>query len=162
MCPASTTTEALALLGQQEVRAAILDVNLADRDVEPVLSRCVAAGRAIVIHTGTQLPDHLASPFPAIVVLTKPSIPDDVVAALKAVIADAVCALVGGIRRGSRAWPTHVRARVVSPSRLALGPLLRHRMPGSKLRTRANHAGNAARQENAYQQTCDLVVGLPE
>ena len=87
--PASTTTEALALLDQQEVRAAILDVDLADRDVEPVLSRCVAAGIAIVIHTGKQLPDHLAARFPDIVVLTKPRIPDDVVAALKAVLADA-------------------------------------------------------------------------
>ena len=50
--PASTTTEALAFLDQQDVRAAILDVNLADRDIEPVLSRCVAAGVAVVIHTG--------------------------------------------------------------------------------------------------------------
>ena len=47
--PASTTTEALALLNQQKVLAAILDVDLADRDVEPVLSWCVAAGVAIVI-----------------------------------------------------------------------------------------------------------------
>lgn len=87
--PASTTTEALALLDKQQVRAAILDVDLADRDVEPVLIRCVAAGIAIVIHTGKRLPHHLAARFPDIVVLTKPRIPDDVVAVLKAVIADA-------------------------------------------------------------------------
>ena len=36
--PASTTTEALSLLDQHQVRAAILDVDLADRDVEPVLA----------------------------------------------------------------------------------------------------------------------------
>ena len=93
--PASTTIEALALLDNQEVRAAILDVNLADRDIEPVLSRCVAAGVAIVIHTGESLPAYLAARFPDVVVLTKPRIPDDVVYALANVIKQQSLATAG-------------------------------------------------------------------
>jgi DNA-binding NtrC family response regulator len=83
---ASTTTEALNLLDAQDVRAAILDVNLADRDIEPVLTRCVAEGIATVIHTGTGLPTNLAARFPNSVVLMKPCIPEDVVRALAEVI----------------------------------------------------------------------------
>ena len=53
--PVGTTTIALDLLATTQVGAAILDVNLADRDIEPVLIRCMAAGIPTVVHSGTGL-----------------------------------------------------------------------------------------------------------
>src|SRR4051812_17312036 len=85
--PARTTTIALGLMATGQVQAAILDVNLADRDVEPVLKKCVAAGIPAVVHSGRGLPPALAGLYPHVPVLLKPQIPDEVVAALADLIA---------------------------------------------------------------------------
>ena len=89
--PAGTTLLALSLLATEPVRAAILDVNLADRDVEPVLRMCMTTGIPTVIHSGTGLTPVLADLYPHVPVLLKPQIPDDVVAALADVIARTAC-----------------------------------------------------------------------
>jgi CheY-like chemotaxis protein len=85
--PASTTTVALGLLALERVRAAILDVNLADRDIEPVLNECMTVGIPTVVHSATGLSPLLAKLYPQVPVLLKPQVPDSVVLALADVVA---------------------------------------------------------------------------
>ncbi len=73
--PAATVREALELLKRHRVRAAILDVHLADRDVTPVAERLLAEGVPVVVHTGVGLPQSLAQRFPDVPVLIKPVAP---------------------------------------------------------------------------------------
>lgn len=82
--PAASTIEALTLLGQAIVDAAIIDVNLADRDVTPVAIALIEAGVPFLVHSGTGLPDELAAAFPALPVLKKPDNPVNVLARLLA------------------------------------------------------------------------------
>ena len=71
--PAATVAEALALLEAGPVDAAILDVNLADRDVTPVVEALVGLGVPIILQTGVGLPPSLADRFPGLAVRIKPS-----------------------------------------------------------------------------------------
>ncbi|CAN5178498.1 hypothetical protein BH11PSE2_BH11PSE2_19370 [soil metagenome] len=59
--PAATVTEALALLKNQPVAAAILDVNLGDRDICPVAELLLARGVPVIFHTGLGVPDELSA-----------------------------------------------------------------------------------------------------
>jgi CheY-like chemotaxis protein len=71
--PVGTVAEALVLIGTQEISAAVLDANLADRDVTPVA--IILAGKKIpfVVFSGTGLPSELAAIQPDIAVVMKPA-----------------------------------------------------------------------------------------
>jgi DNA-binding response OmpR family regulator len=70
--PAGSVREALALLASGEVAAAILDVNLSDGDVFPVLQVLIDRGVPVIVQTGVAVPPELRSRFPGLTVLAKP------------------------------------------------------------------------------------------
>ena len=73
--PVATVAEALVVLEASQIAAAILDVELADRDVAPVIVLLAERGVPFVVHTGTGLPSHLAELHPNVPVVRKPSKP---------------------------------------------------------------------------------------
>ncbi len=70
--PVGTVRQAIDLISRQPVDAAILDVNLADGDLEPILDRLKSQNIFVVIHTGGGLPAHLAARYPEVPVFQKP------------------------------------------------------------------------------------------
>ena len=70
--PAATVKEALKLLATKRVDRAILDFNLADGEVTPVMEILSSKGVPMVIYTGRGLPTELASQHPHVTVLRKP------------------------------------------------------------------------------------------
>lgn len=74
--PAATIAEALLLISSTDFQAAILDINLPDGDIEPVLA-ALYGDTAIVLHTGVGLPPEIRAKYPAIPVYGK-SIPSAV------------------------------------------------------------------------------------
>lgn len=77
--PAATIGEALALIDATHIEGAILDVNLGDEDIAPVLERLVAIGAPIILQTGIGLPPRLAARFPNLIVHIKPYAPENLV-----------------------------------------------------------------------------------
>ncbi|RCS24956.1 response regulator [Phyllobacterium salinisoli] len=73
--PVSTIRQALSLLRDNEVDAAILDVNLPDGDIEPVVAALSDRHVFMVIYTGGGLPDELAKRYPELTVFHKPTPP---------------------------------------------------------------------------------------
>jgi len=84
--PAASVKEALALLDAHAVDAAILDVNLTDRDIEPVAERLIASGVPLIFHTSIGLPALLGARFPNLIVHLKPLIAEVLVPQLAALI----------------------------------------------------------------------------
>jgi DNA-binding response OmpR family regulator len=80
--PTPTVAEALKILETQEVAAAILDANLADRDVTPVALLLVQHHVPFVICSGAKLPDDLATQCPSLRFVRKPAPPATVIAHL--------------------------------------------------------------------------------
>lgn len=74
MGPAASVREALALLAGMPV-AAILDVNLTDRDITPVVEILMARDIPLIIQTVVGVPPDLAARFPGLVVFIKPTAP---------------------------------------------------------------------------------------
>jgi len=70
--PAAMVKEALRLLATQRVDRAILDFNLADGEVTPVMEMLSFKGVPMIIYTGRGLPPDLASRHPHVTVLPKP------------------------------------------------------------------------------------------
>jgi DNA-binding NtrC family response regulator len=70
--PVATVAGALTLLEAIPVDAAILDANLADRDVTPVALLLTARKIPTIIYSGTGLPDELAARHPSIPLMFKP------------------------------------------------------------------------------------------
>ena len=70
--PVGTVRQAIDIINRNEVDAAILDVNLADGDVEAVLDRLISHHVVVVIHTGGGLPARLAARYPEMPVFQKP------------------------------------------------------------------------------------------
>lgn len=70
--PVGTVKQAIELINKREVDAAILDVNLADGDLEPILDRLKSRNIFVVVHTGGGLPAHLAARYPDVPVFRKP------------------------------------------------------------------------------------------
>src|SRR3712207_4398339 len=70
--PAASVREALALLADQQVDGALLDFNLADGEVTPVLELLLARGVPIVMYTGRGLPPEISGQHPHLPVLRKP------------------------------------------------------------------------------------------
>lgn len=73
--PVGTVRQAIDIINRNEVDAAILDVNLADGDVEAVLDRLKSRNVFVVIHTGGGLPARLAARYPEVPVFQKPISP---------------------------------------------------------------------------------------
>lgn len=70
--PAGSVREALGLLEASRVTAAILDVNLSDGDVTPVVDVLVARGVPLIFQTGVGLPPSLKARYPDLLVYAKP------------------------------------------------------------------------------------------
>ena len=84
--PVASVREALDLIEILPIAAAILDVNLVDGDISPVVERLVAAGIPIILQTGIGLPPKLAARFPGLQVNIKPCAAAALVAQLEALI----------------------------------------------------------------------------
>ena len=84
--PAASVEAALALLGTRTVSAAILDANLVDGDVSPVVECLVANDIPFIIQSGVGLPAELASRFPHLVARIKPLAASDLVGELAALL----------------------------------------------------------------------------
>lgn len=57
--PFATVKEGMVYLAQNDAHAAILDVQLADRDVSPLAIELLNRGRAVVFHTSQAIPDEV-------------------------------------------------------------------------------------------------------
>lgn len=70
--PVASVEEALELLESSPVDGAILDVNLIDRDITPVVALLAERGVPIILQTGVGLPPELSARFPHLTVYIKP------------------------------------------------------------------------------------------
>lgn len=86
--PAASVQEALGLLEARPVAAAILDVNLIDRDISPVVEILIERGVPFILQTGVGLPPELATRFPALVVCIKPCVAARLAVQLAALISN--------------------------------------------------------------------------
>ena len=86
--PVSSVKAALALLEKRPVAAAILDVNLTDQDISPVVDILSGLGVPIIVQTGVGLPPGLLARFPNLVVWIKPYLAELLVSQLATLIAN--------------------------------------------------------------------------
>ena len=70
--PAATVSQALALIAADGIDAAILDVNLPDGHVGPVID-ALQGNSAVVVHTGVGLPPEVRQRYPDLLVCAKPT-----------------------------------------------------------------------------------------
>jgi DNA-binding NarL/FixJ family response regulator len=77
--PFATVKDGLVYLARNDVHAAILDVHLADRDVEPLALALLDKGKAVVFHTASSVPAAVIDRHGAQPVCRKPMAPDRVV-----------------------------------------------------------------------------------
>jgi len=80
--PVGKVSDALALIEEAPIAAAILDANLLDRDVTPVALALTERALPFIIHSGTGLPDELAQRYPDLPLVLKPAHSMAVLAAL--------------------------------------------------------------------------------
>jgi CheY-like chemotaxis protein len=71
--PAGSVREALVLIEQNLVQAAILDVNLSDGDVTPVTELLIEVGVPVIFYSGLALPAALRERFPSVPAFKKPT-----------------------------------------------------------------------------------------
>jgi DNA-binding response OmpR family regulator len=83
--PCSTITEARQGARTPRLDAAILDVNLRDGDITPVLEALLARDIPVLIYTGAELPPKLRARHPDLIVLQKPLQPGRLLLELKRV-----------------------------------------------------------------------------
>lgn len=81
--PLPTVQRTMELLDTHPIAAAILDVQLHDRDVTPLALRLAEADIPFIFHTGTGAPEALAEIRPDVPVIMKPANPRDVVQLLR-------------------------------------------------------------------------------
>jgi DNA-binding response OmpR family regulator len=86
--PAASVKEALSLIRERLVAGAILDANLTDGDVSPVVEILAGSGIPVIVQTGVGLPQHLTRRFPDLIVHLKPCVAAALVAELAGLIAD--------------------------------------------------------------------------
>ena len=84
--PAASCEEALALLANGTVAAAILDVNLVDRESSPLVEALVSLDVPFIVHTAVDLPPALAARFSDLVVRIKPCPAASLVAQLEVLL----------------------------------------------------------------------------
>ncbi len=70
--PASTIAEALDLIGREAIDGAILDVNLPDGTIGPVLD-ALPKRVSVVVQTGVGLPPEIRAVHPDVPVFSKPT-----------------------------------------------------------------------------------------
>ena len=70
--PVGTVAEALLLIEDELIAAALLDSQLADRDVTPVVMALASKGVPFVIHSTTGLPPEIEQLHPDVPLLVKP------------------------------------------------------------------------------------------
>jgi hypothetical protein len=70
--PTATVAQALTILSDTEVAGAILDANLADRDITPVALLLWERGIPFVLHSGKGVPAELAAIIPSLPNIAKP------------------------------------------------------------------------------------------
>ena len=85
--PSASVTEALDLLGQHRVSAAILDANLLDGDVTPVALYLLDRAVPVVLHSAVGPPPGLVPRISELTVVGKPGSAAAVVARLEALLA---------------------------------------------------------------------------
>ena len=85
--PAASCEEAMTFLLTGIVGAAILDVNLVDRDCSALVEVLVDLRVPFIIHTAVDLPPALTTRFSGLVVQIKPCAPAILVARLESLIA---------------------------------------------------------------------------
>jgi DNA-binding response OmpR family regulator len=83
--PCSTINEARRGARTPRLDAAILDVNLRDGDITPVLEALLARDIPVLIYTGAELPPKLRARHPNLIVLQKPLQPGRLLLELKRV-----------------------------------------------------------------------------
>jgi ActR/RegA family two-component response regulator len=71
--PAGSVREALLLIKLNLVQAAVLDVNLSDRDVTPVAELLIEGGVPVIFYSGLALPAALRERYPSACFYKKPS-----------------------------------------------------------------------------------------
>jgi hypothetical protein len=86
--PVARVDEAMSLLDVHQLAGAVLDSQLEDRDITPVVTSLLKQGVPLVIHTGTGLPPALALSHPDLPVLIKPLKPAIVLELLMARMRD--------------------------------------------------------------------------
>ena len=99
--PAGSVREALALLEKNQVTAAILDVNLSDGDVSPIVEILMARGIPLVFQTGVGLPQSLKSRYPGLLVYAKPVHSDQLVQTLVGLIRKSSPGTASGSKQSS-------------------------------------------------------------
>lgn len=77
--PVATAEEGVALIGREEIHAAILDVHLKDRDVTPIAHVLLGRGTVVVFHTASPVPTEIIDRHGDVVVCPKPMAPHHVV-----------------------------------------------------------------------------------
>lgn len=78
--PFATVADAMEEIARQVPDAAMLDVNLIDGEVTPVLRRLISQGVPIVVNTGTRIPEEVGGEN--IPVFTKPTKPQVLIKAI--------------------------------------------------------------------------------
>jgi len=73
--PAGSVREALMLIEQHLVQAAILDVSLSDRDVTPIAELLIEGGIPVIFYSGLALPVALRERYPSASIYNKPTPP---------------------------------------------------------------------------------------
>ena len=84
--PASNVKSALTLVTTQDITAAIMDVNLPDGIISPVVELLVPRRVPIILLTGVGIPEELSARFPSLVVFIKPANLDVLVAKLASLV----------------------------------------------------------------------------
>ena len=85
--PATSVAQALTLIATARPDAAIVDVDLPDGDIGPVLD-ALRPEVPVVVHTGVGLPERLREAHPEVQVFTKPTTPAVLAKRLGTEIAD--------------------------------------------------------------------------
>jgi ActR/RegA family two-component response regulator len=77
--PVATVREALELARQLPVAAAIVDVELPDGHIGPVLDVLLATRTTVVVHSAVGLPSEIAALHPQVPVFMKPTQPSVII-----------------------------------------------------------------------------------
>jgi len=80
--PYASVSACLDALQTEPVEVAVLDANLADRDVTPVALLLIEREIPLVLHTGIGMPPELRRLHPNLPVLMKPADPQSVIVAV--------------------------------------------------------------------------------
>lgn len=80
--PALSLERAQQIVETQEIDLALLDVDIAGREVYPVAGMLLKRGIPFIFHTGHGSREELAELFPGTITCTKPTLPADLIAKL--------------------------------------------------------------------------------